>query len=257
MSSPITYFDLVPKENRIVKPGCPLYCRWLPLTDLLSFLQLIQLADSALPIGSLSHSFGLESMIADSDIDPSDDNCARSLAWYLEDALEEAILVDAVFCREAYQCATAGAPVAVLNRELSALRMARESREASLTLGRRFAALAATIHPIQALCSLSTLDELHHAVAFGYTMGVLRIPEEFAMPAFLQQSILNLISAAQRLMALGQREANRIAWELKPAMLRCVERARGIRFTEVCSFAHLPETASMRHSSLTTRLFVS
>jgi urease accessory protein len=229
----------------------------LPLTDLLSFLQLLQLADSALPIGSLSHSFGLESIIADSDIDPSDSNRPRSLAWYLEDALEEATLVDAVFCREAYQCAIGGGSVAVLNRELSALRMARESREASLTLGRRFAALAASIHPVPALSSLSTIDELHHAVAFGYAMGVLRIPEEFAVSAFLQQSILNLISAAQRLMPLGQREANRITWELKPAMLRCVERARSISFTEVCSFAHLPETESMRHSSLPTRLFVS
>ena len=144
-----------------------------------------------------------------------------------------------------------------LNRLASALRLARESREASLTLGRRFAALAAALHPDPALRSLVTVQELHHSVAFGYVFGLLRIDADLAVGAFLHQCVLNIVSAAQRLLPLGQVEANRIAWDLKPVILNAMAQTRNLSSSSVCSFTHLPEMASMRHSCLPTRLFIS
>ncbi len=220
-------------------------------------LQVLQLADSALPIGSMAHSFGLEALVFDEDIDHRVQSCAQSLAWYIEDSLSESLLVDAVFCREAHARALGGAPVLDLNRQISALRLARESREASLTLGSRFASLAASLHPGPALAALASMEELHHSVAFGYTFGILAIDPDLTVGALLHQSVLNIISAAQRLLPLGQIQANGIAWELKRVVLDAVERTRRISFSTVCSFAHLPEMASMRHACLPTRLFVS
>ncbi len=101
----------------------------------------------------MAHSFGLEALVFDEDIEHGVESCARSLGWYLEDSLSESLLVDAVFCREAHTRALEGAPILDLNRQISALRLARESREASLTLGSRFAALAASLHPSPALAS--------------------------------------------------------------------------------------------------------
>lgn len=213
------------------------------------FLQLLQLADSALPIGSMSHSFGLETLVFDEDIE--------HLGWYLEDSLSESLLVDAVFCREAHARGLQGTSVRDLNQQMSAFRLARESREASLAMGRRFATLAAALHPCPALATLARLDELHHSVAFGYTLGILGIDDDLGVSAFLHQAVLNAISAAQRLLPLGQLEANRISWDLKPAILNAVERTRRLSFSTVCSFAHLPEMASMRHPCLPTRLFIS
>jgi urease accessory protein len=235
----------------------------LPPRELLCFsvLQLLQLGDSALPIGSMSHSFGLEALVFDEDIENSAARCPSSLLWYLEDSLSESLLVDAVFCREAHARAIQGAAVVDLNQRISALRLARESREASLTMGRRFAALAASLVPCAQLSSLASLDELHHSVAFGYTLGVLPGPcathPELTISAFLHQCILNSISAAQRLLPLGQIEASRIAWKLKPAILETVKRSQSLSVSTVCSFAHLPEMASMRHPCLPTRLFIS
>ena len=232
------------------------------MPDSLYILQLLQLADSALPVGSMSHSFGLEALVFDEDIEYSAQDCPASLRCYLEDSLSEWLLVDAVFCREAHARALRGGfnvenGVRDLNQQTSALRLARESREASLTMGRRFAALVASLHPNPALSALARLEDLHHSVAFGYTFGVLAIDPELTVSAFLHQSVINAVSAAQRLLPLGQIHANRIVWDLKPAILESVKRTRDISLATVCSFAHLPEMASMRHPCLPTRLFIS
>ena len=57
----------------------------------------MQLADSALPIGSAAHSFGLETLIAENHLD------ARGLADFLRDYLAETGVVEAVFCRAAHR----------------------------------------------------------------------------------------------------------------------------------------------------------
>lgn len=223
----------------------------------ISALQLLQLADSALPVGSMAHSYGLEALVFDSDIESGVQSCPASLGAWIEDCLSESLLLDAVFCREAHARALQGASVFALNGQISALRLAREAREASLTMGRRFAALAAALHPGPALSSLAGVDELHHSVAFGYVLGVLAIDGDLAVSAFLHQCVMNIISAAQRLLPLGQMQANRLAWDLKPAILKAVKQSRTCSPSTVCSFAHLPEMASMRHCCLPTRLFIS
>ena len=228
----------------------------------LSLLQLLQLADSALPIGSLAHSFGLEALVFDEDLETCVQTCPASLGEYLHDCLSESLLIDAVFCRQAHTRAVdAKAPARTslvdLNQKLSAFKLARESREASMTLGRRFAALAASLHPCSAFTDLAREEELHHSVAFGYTFGTLGLDPALTVSAFLHQSVLNVVSAAQRLLPLGQIQANRIAWNLKPAMLEAANRAGDLSTDFVGGLTHLPETASMRHSCLPTRLFIS
>lgn len=196
-------------------------------------------------------------MIFDGDIDDSVQNCPASLGRYIEDLLGEPLLVDGVLCREAHSRAVAGAWIVDLNQRASALRLARESREASLAMGRRFAALAAALDPNPLLYGIANLEELHHAVAFGYTFGVFGVDADISVSAFLHQNVLNIISAAQRLLPLGQMQANRIAWKLKPAILNAMAQSRTLSVTTVCSFAQVPEMASMRHSGLPTRLFIS
>jgi len=156
----------------------------LPPPDSVALLRLLQLADSALPIGSLSHSLGLETLVFDADIESSIQDCPDSLAAYLEAQLSESLLLDAVVCRAAHERALRGAPIADLNQFLSALRLARESRDASLAMGRRFASLAASIQPSAELLALAGTQELHHSVAFGYTLGHLAIDADQTVAAF-------------------------------------------------------------------------
>ena len=129
-------------------------------------------------------------------------------------------------------------------------RNAARPREASLKLGRRFAEL------VNGLAEAPLIDTgLHYCIAFGAAAAVLGIPEHAVVLGYLQQSITGLVSACQRLMPLGQAAAAKIIWNLKPAITEAA--ARGITAEEVWCFNPFPELASMRHSSLETRLFIS
>lgn len=228
----------------------------------LSELRLLQLADSALPIGALSHSFGLESLVA------SDMFRVADLPGFLYGYLEEAGMVEAVFCREAHRLVNVpGAKFPMdrwlqLNELLSARKLARESREGSAALGRNFleAVIALDKSPVLRAALLAATNPptpVHHSTAFGLVSGVIGIDQDRAISAFLHQSVASMVSACQRLLPLGQTEAARILWDLKPALFEVASRSSTLSAADVCSFMPLLDCAAMEHPSLSTRLFIS
>jgi urease accessory protein len=215
----------------------------------LALLRLLQLADSALPVGSTAHSFGLESVIEDGLLSGGD------LESFLGHYLQENGAMESGFCRAAHQLAQlSGEAFSTawrdLNQRLSARKAPRESRDASLALGRRFLALTSHFLLRPAMCD----TESHHVTAFGLVTALAGIGERTAVLAWLHQSMTVLISATQRLTPLGQTRASSILWSLKPLLTE-------ISQTSTCAdadcFVPIPEIASMRHAKLTTRLFIS
>jgi urease accessory protein len=220
-------------------------------SDLARRLKLLQLADSGVPIGSLAHSFGLESMIDEQLVGVDD------LYSYLRSLLAESLMVEAVYCRTAHGCAGCNHRLAGLNAQLSAWRPARESRDASLALGKRFLKLVASLDPSPQIERAAALGEIHFSIAFGFACGAMRFPDDETVAAFLHQNIAASLSAAQRLLPLGQVQSSRIAWDLKTVIEGAVNRSAALGVESVPAFSHLPELASMRHPSLGTRLFIS
>jgi len=147
-------------------------------TDYLTLLRLMQLADSALPVGATAHSFGLETLVSEEYLE------VQQLGAFLKDYLEEAGVVEGAFCCLGYRLsshtdlALFTAQWLALNERLSAIKTSRESRAASTALGRRFLQLllsledAPLIHlAIQSARSVGR--DTHYSVAFGLAGGII------------------------------------------------------------------------------------
>lgn len=228
------------------------------------FLQLLQLTDSAIPIGSTAHSFGLETLVAEGYL------TVERLSSFLHDYLQEASLLESSFCRLGHRLATVPAQDIfevrwlALNDQLSAYKMARESRIASSTLGRRLLQLVQGLEPhpciTYALQSAKQAGrDTHYSSTFGLLGGILDIHEDNTTLAYLQQSLTSLISACQRLLPLGQTQASSILWQLKPTLVEIARQSEKVarHAEDIAVFTPLLDVGSMRHPTITTRLFIS
>ena len=225
-------------------------------------MRLLHLADSALPIGSLSHSFGLETLVS------LDMLAAGDLPEFLHGYLQEAGMLEAVACREAFLLAGGGGETfdarrwIAINDYLSALKPARESRTASATLGRNFLHAVLGLGDFPALraareASLESASLIHQSAAFGLVSAAMGFEEARAVPAYLHQMSASLVSACQRLLPLGQNEATRILWNLKPAIVEVFVRSAGYTLETVSCTTPLLDWGAMEHPALSTRLFIS
>jgi urease accessory protein len=226
----------------------------------LSGLRLLHLADSALPIGAMAHSFGLETLVEHGLLD------VPKLPEFLHGYLEEGGLVEAAFCAAGWRLSQGSDNFVgdwlLLNEKLNARKTARESRLASASLGHNFLNAVASLEDFDLIrlalrASKESAGVTHHSIAFGLVGGVLKVSDNRTVLGYLHQSIASQVSACQRLLPLGQNAATKILWQLKSAMIETAARSMECALDDAACFMPLLDWGTMEHPGLTTRLFIS
>lgn len=224
-----------------------------------ALLEGLRFVDTFFPSGGYAFSSGLEAAVQGGAVKTSD-----QLARYVEDFLRGGMSRREVLAvKQANRVASKESLDAALlvDRELDATKLSRESRLASRQMGKQVIRIAAD--QIRATSILNEYrDEVeanrapgHLAVTFGFTMGSCGWNPEETAGAFLYQTAVGFISAAMRLSPIGQHEGQRILGEWLPLIDRISRETDSP--TVMSSWAPIQEIYAMRHGQLEWRLFRS
>lgn len=207
----------------------------------------------ALPIGAFSYSHGLERLCEDGAIhDRASAEAAISAALTAGSGWSDAILLAA-----AHRAASAGEGAAFAEAAAlaAALQPSRERLEETMRQGTAFLEITDTVWPGQTMIDSEAAVALPIAVAAaGAAHGVPLMPLAIA---FLNAFSANLVSAAVRLVPLGQTDGQRLTRDLAPVAAMVAERAVAAGLDDVGGIAVGLDVASMRHEYQEVRLFRS
>jgi urease accessory protein len=211
----------------------------------------------AYPVGAFSYSSGIEWAVEAGDI-----RDAASLADWLAAMIREGSgFCDAVFLAHVHRAAVAGDDEALTAAaELAAaFAPSRERFLETIQQGRAFFETTRAAWPCAALDRLAATWEgpLAYPVAVAAASAGHGIALAPALAAYLQATAANLVSAAVRLVPLGQTDGQRVLASLEPVIAACVARALACPLEAVGGATFRADLASMRHETQYTRLFRS
>ncbi len=223
-------------------------------------LYLLQVANASFPTGAFNHSYGFETWIDSGALDD-----AASFEGACRDWLRYAVIpTDGAAAAHAHRHAAAGELDALLALDaiVGALKLSRESREASYKTGRALLAAYRDVFSAETLAPLAEAMrdgrcEGHQAVVFGAAAQAQGIAEGDAVLAFLHAGLSNLVSVGARLIPLGQIESQRIVREAWPLLTGGAAEACAMELDALGSATAGLDIASMRHERLHTRLCMS
>jgi urease accessory protein len=211
----------------------------------------------AFPVGAFSYSSGIEWAVEAGDIT----DAASLRDWLAAMLAEGSGFCDGVFLAQTHRAAS-GKDEAAL-REIAELAAAfvpsRERQLETTTQGRAFIEISRSAWTCDGLDGLVTScgGVIVYPVAVGLVSAAHAIPLAPAMHAFLHALVSNWISAAARLVPLGQTDSQRVLAALEPVVVATAKRALDSGLDDLASATFRADLASLRHETQYTRLFRS
>ncbi|MFC6864341.1 urease accessory protein UreF [Halomicroarcula sp. GCM10025817] len=223
-------------------------------------LEAFRLADSFLPVGTYSVSYGLEQFVADDRVTDADDLEAL-LSTYLRRQLGPADLVALRGAHRAVRDDDLEA-VCAADRRLSAVTLAAEFRESARQSGDRLLSLQREIRGDALFESYADRIDAgetpgNYPVVLGAATGLAGIGEREACLLACHGFVTGLLGAAQRLLSLGHTDAQRILDGLKPVMSAAIDDSADRSVAEMAPFAPLVDVLAADHERADRRLFAS
>jgi urease accessory protein len=229
-------------------------------------LALLQLSDSAFPSGRYTLSYGLEPY-AQSGLIPTP--CpASKLLQLLRDSLTFGVgPSDGVALASAHRAARGDATLDLelageADRRLTAVKIPRETREASRRTGRALLNAAsaafpdAQLHEYRALVRSGDLPG-NHAIVLGLVSSLLGIPRLEAVAGELYAFSSGFATAAVRLGLTDHRTAQSVLNQARGVTAEAALRAVDGNVAQISSCTPLLDVMSMRHEQAEVRLFAT
>lgn len=227
--------------------------------DTVVLLHGLRFVDSFFPSGGYAYSSGLEAAVQGGAVKDS-----SQLARYVEDLLRGGISRrEAVAVAIAHRASVTGKsqPALTIDAELDAMKMGRESRIASRQMGRQVIRVAAEQFEGDAVLQqfhVKVEEEHtpgHLPVCVGLTLAACGWTRQETVGAYLYHTAVGLVSAAMKLLPIGQREGQRLLAQWSPLLTQLSRNAASM--SAMVSWSPVQDIYAMRHARLESRLFRS
>lgn len=225
-----------------------------------ALLHLLQLCDPALPIGSFSHSAGLETYVQMGivkDIETAKAFVTGMLSQNIHytDAAIVSLVYDALTTNDTDE-------IKQLDDLCTAVKLPKEIRLASQKLGARLIKL------FQPLCNNHLLNQYagaiqskhlhgHYCVAFGIIANALQITKEDALTGFYYNAAAGFVTNSVKLVPLSQQAGQELLFSLQPLITELVQKNQQAdkELLGLCCPGF--DIRSMQHEQLYSRLYMS
>jgi len=222
---------------------------WLP--------SLLQTSDALFPTGAYAHSLGFEEFARLANVRDE-----TGLRTYVDEHLLPALAGQELpYLRFAYAAAS---PLALceIDREISAWKLARETREASIQIGRRRLAALRVVNSNSNYARFSDAivrgeAQGHHLTVCAVQAAVEAFPLDAALAAYFYQTVGGVCGAAMKIIRIGQDGCQRVLRHSLAAADATIRGSLTVERDDAGWFDPMLEIASMRHEFANERLFIS
>lgn len=225
----------------------------ITMTEHDDLFRLLSWLSPSYPVGAFSYSHGLEQVVETGRVETADDVAD----WVATVLLQGSGRVDGVLFREAYSATSVedwgrlDDIVSLGNAFQATAEFALESR----AQGNAFVKATLAAWPADALYRIE--DGAVYPVAVAVACAAHRIPVVTGLQGYFHAFAANLVSAAVRLVPLGQTDGQLAIAALADTVAEARQQAMDTPFEDIGSAAPLIDLSSMHHETQYSRLFRS
>lgn len=207
------------------------------------------------PVGGYSFSHGLEAAAEAGAVH----DAASLQAWLTAVLRDGAGISDGAFLAHAHRACGDPAALAEIHDLALAFQPTAELALETRAQGRAFLRTTRDAWPCDALDRLAGLSQgpVAYPVAVGVAAGGHGVALEPALTVYLGAFAGSLVSAALRLLPVGQSAGQRILAELAPTVAATAAEAQATPLEEIATAVPMAELLAIAHEHQTTRLFRS
>jgi urease accessory protein len=216
----------------------------------LQFIRSLQLADSFFPVGAFAYSDGLETAATNGRVRDAD-SLAAWMTHYIDGVFvpcEGLALVQCMLGLKSGDVQT----VYRVDEELTAIRPAAAVRQSSAGLGRRLLSLYGAMYG-----GVPALPHGNAAAAYALVFFHAGLEEREAALAFGYNRLAGIVSAALRLISMGQQQGHTLLTQSLDRLPDAVDRILQSKDQPLCSFSPSLDIEQMNHQYVYSRLFRS